>query len=272
MTMDLLAHILLSMFSLSTHVAQTPTADNQPAVRLAPITAMLRLLVAELAPADATHRFEQAALAHAGTLDLAAVSALVAQAEQTIRASPLDQAKLQQIARSLDQVGALAAALRPSVITAVEIVVKDHYFFDFVTELSLPSIAGHTILIGRIPPGQERVEVRRFAKPTTLRQIAMAYVGTSGVPLLTLQNLRRRIPPASAEFVRGDWPLPIDSEVLVYTWNNTLVLKMYATHGSGDGAAFGEHVQIRLPKEETFLTTYIVDTERKPLLTCIKVI
>jgi len=271
MLMDLLAHILLSMFSLPTHAAKPP-ADNQPALRLAPITAMLRLLVAELAPADAAHQFEQAVLAHTiGPLDLAAVSALVEQAEQTIRARALDEAKLQQIARSLDQVIALAAALSPGMIAAVEIVVKDRYFFDFVTELSLPSSNGHTVLIGRIPLGQERVDVRRFAKPTDLRPIAVAYAGTSGVPLLTLEGVRRRIPPEPAEFAPRDWPLPLGPEVLVYKRPLDLVLMIYAIDGPRAGT-LGEGVRLILSENDRFLTTYIVDTERKPLLTCIKAI
>jgi hypothetical protein len=269
--MDLLAHILLSIFSLPTQVAQMP-ADNQPALRLAPITAMLHLLVAEFAPADAAHRFEQAILALAAdTLDLEAVSALVEQAEQMIRVRTLDEEKLRQIARSLDQVAALAAALRPGVIAAVEIVVKNRYFFDFVSELSLPSSNGHIVLIGRIPPGQERVDVRRFAKPTELKGVAVAYRGVGGIPLLTLEGVRRRIPPEPAEFAPPDWPLPLGAEVSVYKRPLDLILMIYANDGPGTDA-IGEGVRIRLSEEDKFLTTYIVDTARKPLLTCIKAI
>jgi hypothetical protein len=288
--MDVLAHILLSLFSLSASAeaqaltvgAQPSHAVPQPALQLAPITVILSNLVAQIAPADVSRRFAQAIPPRmasagnqaAGEIDFAAAAALADQAEIMIRRSrSVDETKLALIAQTLDDIAALAAAIRPGACIGAEITVKSRCFFDFVAELSMPAQAGHIVLTGHIPPGQGHAQVRQFTEPHDLDRIHIAYSETSVPPRLTVQNLRCRVPPAPAELGKEDWPLPIGAELEVYKRNSLdLVMKIRTEMEPGFGVVLGERVRLTLPPEAQFLITSIVNPARKPLLTCIKAI
>lgn len=195
--MDQITLVLLNLLSLALRspVACEDGASDRPVLRLHHIDIIVHRLIDTLASSHAA-QFRQTYHTNGqpgAASDQEHALALIGAAETFLRSVSIDMLALQQVARAVDDLMVLDAAIRIRDLTDVCLHISHAAFFDYVDHLRFQSHdeRGHVIIIGR--QEQPDLHVPRFTTPLILREIEIRYTQASPYPEFSSNNLQSRV-------------------------------------------------------------------------------